>query len=189
MAQVTFKKVARVGIINPTTPIKPMRSGRVSGGTRGVQLQLDLMPEEIRALAARIGTDRAREVQELRARGVEGSAPELCTYDWLESRKLAFDFQSAQMGGRRVRGGTVVDFIIYGLSGNGVYIWRVQGDYWHSSRESASNDAELARRLRRIKIGGEPVAAVVDLWESDIYDRYPVVFKLGVFGVGMRGGG
>ena len=189
MAQVTFRKVARVGIINPMTPIKPMRLGRVRGGTRGVQLQLDLMPEDMRQAAARIGTDRARDVQELRDRGVEGSLPELCAYDWLESRKLAFDFQSAQMGGRRVRGGTVVDFIIYGLSGNGVYIWRVQGDYWHSSRESQSNDAELARRLRRLKIGGEPVAAVVDLWESYIYDRYPEVFQLAEFGVGMRGEG
>ena len=186
MGRVTVRKVARVGIINPSRPIKPMRVGRVSGGTRGVQLQLDLMPEDMRAAAARIGTDRAREVQELRDRGIEGSLPELCTYEWLERRKLAFDFQSAQMGGRRVRGGTVVDFIIYGLSGNGVYQWRVQGDYWHSSRESARNDAELARRLRRLKIGGEPVAAVVDLWESDIYDRYPRVFQLAEFGEGLR---
>lgn len=164
-----------------------MRVGRVSGGTRGVQLQLDLMPEEIRALAARIGTDRAREVQDLRARGVEGSAPELCTYEWLESRKLAFDFQSSQMGGRRVSGGAVVDFLIYGLSGNGVYVWRVQGEYWHSSRESESHDAEQARRLRLLKIGGEPVVEVVDLWEADIYDQYPRVFQLAEFGVGLRG--
>jgi len=41
-------------------------------------------------------------------------------------------------------------------------------------------------RLAKLKIGGIPVVAVVDLWENDIYDRSPEVFELAEAGLELR---
>lgn len=148
---------------------------------------LDLMPEALRELARRVGRSRASTVWRLMRRGIVGSLPELLTFHWLRRRALAFEYQSPRMGGRGRAGGTVVDFIIYDLAPGGVYVWRVMGEYWHVTPEVQGKDEEQARRLLRMRVSGRPVVAVVDLWESDIYDRDPEVFELAEAGVGLRG--
>jgi len=165
-------KVGRIGLMAPAKRVVgvdlPVRGGR------GVE-QLDLVPEQLAVVARRIGDKRARRVWKLMQR-VQGSLPELCTYDWLERRKLGFEFQSGQMGGRRMSGGAVVDFIVDGLAADGLYVWRVQGEYWHKGPDVERKDWVQKARLLRLKIGGVPVVAVVDLWENSIYDQYPDVF-------------
>jgi len=175
-------KIARVGKLG-LRPFARLRvtevKGPVTGG--GVE-QLDLVPGQLRAVARRIGDKRARRVWKLMQR-VQGTLPELCTYDWLERRKLGFEFQSGQMGGRRWSGGAVVDFVVDGLAAEGLYIWRVQGEYWHQGPEVERKDWMQKARLLRLKIGGVPVVAVVDLWENAIYDKYPDVFRKAEMGI------
>ena len=176
-------KIARVGKIGLRGRVKPARveEGITGGGIK----QLDTAPEGLREVERRIGQERARRVWKLMGR-VTGTLPELCTYDWLERRKIAFDFQSAQMGGRLISGGAIVDFVISELSSNGLYVWRVQGEYWHQGPDVVLKDETQRARLLRLKIGGVPVVGVVDLWENDVYDRYPEVFTRAEFGVELR---
>ena len=165
--------------------MEPVRlEGKVTGG--GIR-QLNVMPEALRDVARRIGNERARDVWRLMRQGIVGSLPELCTYHWLERHKLTFEFQSHQMGGRRQSGGAVLDFLIAGLAAGGWYVWRVQGEYWHQGEAVERKDEVQKMALARLKIGGLPVMAVVDLWENDVYDRYPEVFELAEAGIGLRG--
>lgn len=177
-------KVGKVGLVSLAPPRSPpILGGKGKGG--GIR-QLDVTPEQLREVAGRIGEKRARRVWRLMGK-VVGTVPELCAYDWLEKRKLVFDFQSSQMGGRRVAGGAVVDFIISGLAADGLYVWRVMGEHWHQGPELEEKDEVQRVRLLRLWIGGLPVVAVVDVWEGDIYDRYPEVFLRAEYGIGLRG--
>ena len=177
-------KVGRIGLMSPTKRTAGMDLP-VRGG-QGVE-QLNLVPEQLAVAARRIGEKRARRVWKLMEKGVQGTLPELLTYDWLERQKLGFQFQSGQMGGRRTSGGAVVDFIVDGLAADGLYIWRVQGEYWHKGPAVERKDWMQKARLLRLKIGGVPVVEVVDLWENDVYDRYPEVFRRAEMGMGLRG--
>lgn len=179
-----ISRVGRSGRVGGLAAVKPVKlEGGVTGG--GIR-QLNVLPPALREMARRIGNRRARDVWGLMRKGVVGSLPELCTYHWLERRKLTFEFQSHQMGGRRRSGGAVLDFLISGLTAGGWYVWRVQGEYWHQGDAVERKDEIQKIRLARLKIGGVPVVAVVDLWENDVYDRSPEVFELAEIGVGLR---
>jgi len=188
-------RVARIGAIKPLDLRRPEAADwapaeretglptrlQAGGGVRKVELD----PPELTLAAEAIGRERAQRVWRLREKGAVGTLPELCTMEWLERKRTPYEFQSAQMGGRRIAGGAVIDFLV-DISAAGWYVWRVQGEYWHSGMETEARDEAQAERLMRLRIGGRPVAAVVDLWELDIYDRYPTVFELAEAGVGMR---
>ena len=96
--------------------------------------------------------------------GVIGSLPERIIWKWLEDQKLAFQWQQSAFGGRMLRGGMVLDFVVLGLAAGPVVI-RVQGDYWHgpTSPGRPGRDDDQAQRLRAKGY------IVLDLWESDIY--------------------
>jgi len=184
---VTIKRlgrVAKMGKVGKRKVItRPVLEGAVTGG--GVK-QLDLTPEGLKDVERRIGATRARRVWKLMQKGVVGTLPELCTYEWLERRKLEFEFQSSQLGGRRIRGGAVVDFVISGLAAEGLYVWRIQGIYWHQGGEVEAKDEVQKARLLRLKIGGVPIVAVVDLDEGDVYDDFPAVFEEAEQGISSR---
>lgn len=169
-----ISRVGRSGRVGGLAAVKPVKlEGGVTGG--GIR-QLNVLPPALREMARRIGNRRARDVWGLMRRGVVGTLPELCTYHWLERRKLTFEYQSHQMGGRRQSGGAVLDFLISGLAAEGWYVWRVQGRYWHQGAEVERKDEIQKINLAKLKIGGVPVVAVVDLDEHDLYDDYPQVF-------------
>lgn len=178
-----LSRVGRMGRMGPSKRVPPMTTGGLTGG--GVR-QLNLMPEQLRTMARLIGDDRARAVWRLMEAGIVGTLPELCAYDWLQGHKIAFEFQSSQMGGRSTSGGAVVDFVVHGLSANGIYIWRIQGEYWHQGAEVERKDRIQRVGLMRLRLGGIPVVAVVDLWELDVYERFPEVFERAEAGMGLR---
>jgi len=185
-----LSRTPRVGVLglekalDSVRPAAPPKVGTGRGRRGFVQ---DLAPDKLRDIEQRIGTKRAQKIWRLMKRGVIGTLPELCAYEWLERKPwLVFEFQSSQLGGRMISGGAVVDFVIYGLSAEGCYCWRIQGEYWHQGREREANDEAQRVRLLSLRIGGVPVAAVVDLWEYDIYDKYPRVFEAAEFGVELR---
>lgn len=182
-----WPRVGKVGKVGLRSAVKASRGVKLAALTGGGVKQLNVMPEQLALIAQRIGDRRARDVWKLKMKGVQGSLPELCAYEWLEKRKLVFEFQTSLMGGRRVSGGAVMDFLIYGLSANGIMCWRIQGEYWHTGPDVERKDFVQKARLRGLKIGGVPVVEVVDVWESDVYDRYPEVFVRAEAGIGLRG--
>lgn len=175
-------KLGRIGGTKPALPVGVMRVEGTGGGTR----QMNLLPEQVRVWARRIGDKRAKEVWRLTRAGVQGTLPELLTYAWLQRRNIAFEFQTAALGGRQTHGGAVLDFLVSGLSSNGLYAWRVHGEYWHTGPDVEEKDFVQACRLLHIKVGGVPIVAVVDLWENDVYDRSPEVFEKAEVGMGLR---
>lgn len=181
-----LSRIARVGKIGAAKPSKAVGAVRLEGTGGGVR-KLDLMPEAMRAWARRIGEKRARECWNLAQKGVQATLPELCAYAWLNRRGIAFEFQTSLMGGRQTSGGAVIDFLVMGLSSNGHYVWRIQGEYWHTMPEVELKDFVQAARLKRLKVGGIPIVEVVDLWENDVYDRHREAFEQAEAGMGLRG--
>lgn len=178
-----YRRRPKIGQITPTSkmsyvgPELPERGGGVR--------QLNTCPPQLRRLARRIGRKRANEVWRVQQK-VRATAPEALAYAWLEDWDYRFDFQSSQLGGLWVRGGAVVDFVIYDMSFEGVYLWRIQGEHWHQGARKQHADKLQKDRLRNIQVGGLPVAAVVDLWEYDIYDRPEETFERARVGEQMR---
>ncbi len=74
-----------------------------------------------------------------------GTLPEYLVYQALI--KLGYDgrfiFQSSQMGGRELKGGTIADFEIPELS---LMIF-VQGEYWHYGMGKTAKDLIIASQL------------------------------------------
>lgn len=177
----------KISKISRAHKIGVMRPGRIDailpGAKRAGAKQVDLMPEEIKAMIPIIGETRAKAIFKLMQQGVRGTLPELSAYDWLEKKHVNFAFQSPLLGGRAEHGGAVIDFLLYDLSPQGYFVWRIQGDWWHSGVGPAgSGKATIAKdeiqkaRLRAVKIGGIPIVDVIDVWESRILGDYPRVF-------------
>jgi G:T-mismatch repair DNA endonuclease (very short patch repair protein) len=103
-------------------------------------------------------------LEKLAVQGVLGSLPERLVWAWLLRSGLMFSAQQSEFGGRRMQGGMVLDFIVYGIAAYPVAI-RIQGDYWHSPQAPGAphRDDDSAARLRA---GGY---LVLDLWEGDVY--------------------
>lgn len=178
---------------------KVRRLGRVTLNTRmtykgpalpltgaGVQ-QLNLIPPEHDRLVRRVGMRRAKRI--IKVLDVYHAAitiPEAIAYAWLEDHNYSFDFQSSVLGGLHIRGGAVLDFLIYDMSHEGLYAWRVQGDHWHGTERKQMRDRMQKDRVRGIWIGGAPIVEVVDLWENDLYDLWPEVLEYAAMGIEVR---
>ena len=171
-------KIGEIGEIGPLRERKKIPIGEALPGD--APRTQNLLSEEMRALEARIGTYWARQIAALQARGILGSVPELMVYSWLEGRSIPFEFQSAMYGGRGIKGGQVLDFILKHLPE--LMVWRVMGDYWHTRPGTPEQDRLERVMLLGANIGGESVSAVVDLWESDIYDRMETTMRAAMAG-------
>ena len=178
-----YRKVARSGKIGlqSKTEYEPPDLPKTGGGVR----KLNTVPPQLRRLVRRVGRQRADRIWEVQTR-VRATIPEAIAYAWLEDWSYSFDFQSSQLGGLHVRGGAVVDFVIYDMSHEGNYIWRVQGEHWHGSPRKEHADQLQKERLLGLRIGGAPVVAVVDLWEDDLYDEWPRCLELAQVGEEIR---
>lgn len=142
------------------------------------------LPEDIRALIPRMGERQARIVWEWRKKGLRASSPEALVYDWLTKKKIPFEFQSSFFGGRIFRGGLVNDFALFHLS-QGVMIWRIQGEYYHSPTKE--KDEANKQRLLMSRVKNQKVVAVVDLWERSIYKGVNSVCQDALSGRERRG--
>lgn len=173
-------RLGKIGLeskVDYVGPDLPMRG-------RGVR-QLDTAPPQLQRLVRRVGRERADRIWEV-MQEVTATIPEAIAYAWLQDWKYSFDFQSSQLGGLWVRGGAVVDFVIYDMSFEGVYFWRIMGEHWHQGSRKQHADQLQKGRLMALRIGGMPVVAVVDLWENDLYDRWPEVLELARMGEELR---
>ena len=152
-----LKGLGRVRPIKPSKPVlKPDK----------LDLPSD-MPVEIARMVPTMGERNARTVWRLQKRGIRGTAPELLVYDWLERKRVRFEFQSSQFGGRKIRGGIVTDFVVW--IGALMMAWRVQGAHWHSSAIAKARDQSTKVRLLHTRYYGQKFSAVCDLGEMSIY--------------------
>ena len=184
-----IRRIRRVGTLrNPPKPKTrvPSLEMTVPDPPSPVQVLEDPRQAELRRL---LGDDPRtmrliKRILRLEQRLPGASLPELIAYDWLQRRGVRFDYQGEAFGGRVIRGGVVPDFVIW--VGPGVLVWRIQGDYWHTQLAQKEEDLEDALRLLSGTVYGQPVWAVVDCWESDIYQDPERVFRLAMAGIGLR---
>ncbi len=81
----------------------------------------------------------------------------------LDKLKVTYSYQYRVFGGRTLKGGTVIDFMVHTVPlDTPLY---VQGDYWHGSAKKRELDQWMMRRIRAALYYkcGEPV----EIWEHD----------------------
>jgi len=179
-----YRKVARLGKVGARSVLPPYKAREIPMFGGRVR-QLQTTPPQLRRLVRRVGAERAERIWDVQSR-VLATIPEAIAFAWLEDRKYAFDFQSSQLGGLHVRGGAVVDFLIYNMSFEGHYIWRIQGEHWHTGGRKQESDRVQRDRLLGLWVEGATVVAVVDLWEDDLYDKWPRVLEMAEVGENIR---
>lgn len=111
----------------------------------------------------------AKRVSKLTRKYPNGSVPELVAMDWLDRRNVPYQYQVPFAGGRSVRGGAILDFVL--RRQGGVIVWRIQGDYHHGKFLQEAFDKEQRLALQRSKVQGQDVRSVVDIWTRRVIDR------------------
>jgi hypothetical protein len=101
--------------------------------------------------------DLARE--DLRIQGYEASEYEYRVAKALDLYKIPYRFQVDVLGGRRVRGGYVIDFIVENPIQTAV---EVLGEYWH--RDQMKSDDALKMAIIQ-QMFGRPV---IQLWGGEL---------------------
>lgn len=176
-----------------SSPTRRKRLPRLKGPKRrSVRLEGHRTPQvlqgessELDAWAARLGsTSEARRMLTLKERFPQATLPELVTMDWLMRNGYTYEFQVPMLGGRSVKGGTVLDFVVY--EGGNALAWAVQGEYFHTKRNIALRDKAQWERLLGMEIAGFRISAVVPLWEDDVYYKRPMIFYQALAGRGLR---
>jgi len=142
----SYRSKRRISRVGPA----PRRIKEIALRPRPVK-KATVDPELVQRWERVIGRSRAlrayRTYQEMLRKGEVGTLPEILTYGWLQGRPHLFDFQSSLLGGRLIMGGAVADFIIYDISPDGLVIWRVQGDHWHSMPDRIAEGTSVAGAL------------------------------------------
>jgi hypothetical protein len=84
----------------------------------------------------------------------------------LKRLDLEFIYQYSISGGRSVRGGQIIDFLVYTVPlPTPVF---VQGEYWHSGTRNATTQFKVVAAQRYF--GGE-AQPPVEIWDYEIPDR------------------
>lgn len=102
-----------------------------------------------------------------------GTIPEYYVYRVLIRKKIDFDYQSSQLGGRAERGGAVIDFMIISL---GIAI-SVSSSYWHYGRpevrvsDRAQREALEAQGITVIFIDEEDILRNAWFYVSEALER------------------
>lgn len=105
-----------------------------------------------------------------------------CTIEWW-LRKSGYEYmtQVPMLGGRTVRGGTVVDAVAW-LDRNHAVAIMGQGNYWHEDTDSVMGDASIKIRLLGATANGVRIMSVVEVWESALYRNVDRVMSAAVNG-------
>jgi len=97
---------------------------------------------------------------------------ELIVLNWLDKRKIVYQFQTSLAGGFFELGGAVVDILLpeHGLA------WRISGEYWHRGVVAEGRDAVQREMLEA------DGWIVVDIWGENILNRLDVTMKKALMG-------
>lgn len=112
--------------------------------------------------------------------------PEAIVYDHLKRNQYVFKYQEWVNGGRATKGGIVPDFLV--LRGSEWLVWNVNGEYWHSMGVNQGKDQAQAYSLVGAIVLGMKIAAYVELWENDLYNKAKRdnIWMLAYAGRGLR---
>lgn len=140
---------------------------------------------QLNVWAGKLGsTTEAKRMMTLAQKFPQASLPELVTMDWLNRNGYDYEFQVPIMGGRRVAGGAVLDFVV--ITGGQAIAWAVQGEYWHTRRNIRLRDQAQYERLLGQYVAGFRVHSIAQLWEDAIYHQRPMVFYQALAGISTR---
>jgi hypothetical protein len=96
---------------------------------------------------------------------IQGKQPDSKEEYWvamaLDKLKLPYIFQFEIFGGSRIRGGIMIDFLVFNPFGTPV---EVLGEYWHTGELGADD------KFRQGLIEQEFNRKVVNLWTQDLID-------------------
>jgi hypothetical protein len=142
----------------PTVELTPIR----------VEQRVD---ETLEMLVRELGDRQlAKKVLKLKQQFPDGTFPELVTYEWLQRHGTRFEYQFTVLGGRQIRGGQVLDFVVD--RGYDVLVWEIQGQYWHTRPGKIQADEAERMALLGVEILGKKVGGVVEIWDTRIMDKY-----------------
>ena len=141
----------------PPLPTLGQQPGRVAA----------LEDDEVQRLTRQLGDEAvAKRLLKLKKKWPDGTTPELIVMDFLERRREKYQFQMWVLGGRKIKGGAVLDFVID--NGRSVIVVWVQGDYWHKRARRRQADEAQMLAVRGLQIWGKRVSSTISVWESRI---------------------
>lgn len=159
-----LKGLKGLGKTVKATPVRDLDSGpeRIES----------LVDDELSRLTQVLGDEKlAKRILKLRAKfyaTTSGTIPELIIMDFLDRKRIRYEFQKWLFGGRAMRGGQVVDFAID--SGTRVIVIEMQGTYFHSKPGKVGSDAAQRLALASTTIWGKKVV-LVEAWERRLLDK------------------
>lgn len=126
-----------------------------------------LADDEVQRLANQLGDEAlAKRIVKLKKKWPKMTTLEGVAMDFLERKRITYVFQQSVFGGRRLRFGQVLDFVID--QGSSVLVWETNGRYWHTRPGKEKGDEAQRLALMGTKIWGKRVSAVVTLWDTRI---------------------
>lgn len=100
---------------------------------------------------------------------------ELLVLQWLDKRKINYQFQTSLAGGIFELGGSVIDILIP----DRMLAWRVFGEYWHRGVGVEGRDLIQKENLSAMGL------TVVDIWEQNIRNRLNETMEKALMGEEM----
>ncbi len=97
---------------------------------------------------------------------------ELIVLNWLDKRKINYQFQTSLAGGRFELGGSVIDILLP----DRMLAWRIFGEYFH--RGVVKEGTDLIQKENLAAMG----LTVIDIWGDDVKDRLEQTMRLALRG-------
>lgn len=126
-----------------------------------------LLDDELARLTNALGDERlAKKVLKLKEKYPLASTLECVIMEYLDRKRAHYIFQQTLLGGRKVKYGQVVDFLVD--KGHYILIIEAQGNYWHTRKGQEGIDAAQRMALLSTTYQGKPILKVIAVWESRI---------------------
>lgn len=133
----------------------------------GPQRVASLVDDEEARLTNAVGDRQlAKKILKLKQKYPDATTLELAIMEYLDRKRIKYIFQQWLLGGRILKGGQVVDFIVQ-KNANWLVI-EAQGNYWHTRGGSEEKDRAQAFALLGLSFQGKKISKVVSIWESRI---------------------
>lgn len=127
----------------------------------------NLVDQALMRLTDVVGDEKlAKRILKLKEKYPDASTLECAMMEYFDRKGIRYIFQQTLLGGRKVRYGQVVDFLID--KGAYVLVIEAQGNYWHTRRGKPQVDAAQRLALLGTTYRGKPIQQVVEVWESRI---------------------
>lgn len=133
----------------------------------GPERVASLVDDELARLTNALGDSQlAKRILKLKKKYPDGTTLELAIMDWFDRKRIRYFYQQWLLGGRILKGGQVVDFIIE--QGARPVVIEAQGNYWHTRPGLMGHDEAQRFALLGTTFHGKKIGAVIEVWESRI---------------------